>query len=289
MKLKYLGTAAYEGVPALFCQCRVCKSSAKLGGRNIRSRSQALLNDELLLDFPPDTVWHSARYQLDWEKIHTCLITHAHSDHLYPADVEMARPDYTKAHSSITFYAGEDGYEKLSRVTEQEFMKQQAVVKKLEPGERFTLEGKEQYEILPLWADHEPSVSPVIYFISCGGKRMLYAHDTGYFPEETWEALEKEAYFHLLSLDCTAGLLKGWRDGHMCLESNLEVLDRMRRLQLIDDKTIVVLNHFSHNAGQTYEEMQAEAEKYGLLVSYDGMEVETERGIGGSYINECGI
>ena len=58
MKLKYLGTAAYEGVPSLFCNCRVCRLSQKLGGRNIRSRSQALVNGELLLDFNADTVRH---------------------------------------------------------------------------------------------------------------------------------------------------------------------------------------------------------------------------------------
>ena len=84
MKIKYLGTAAYEGVPALFCNCRVCKSAKKLGGRNIRSRSRALISEELLMDFNADTVWHYHKYGFDWEKICGVLITHAHCDHLYP-------------------------------------------------------------------------------------------------------------------------------------------------------------------------------------------------------------
>ena len=58
MKLKYYGTAAAEGVPAIYCSCDTCKYSMTHGGKNIRTRSQALVNDSLLLDIPPDTLYH---------------------------------------------------------------------------------------------------------------------------------------------------------------------------------------------------------------------------------------
>ena len=48
MKLQFLGTAAAEGFPALFCQCENCKRARELGGRNIRSRSQALVDGKIL-------------------------------------------------------------------------------------------------------------------------------------------------------------------------------------------------------------------------------------------------
>ena len=83
MKIKYLGTAACEGVPAAFCRCEVCEKSRKAGGRNIRTRSQALVDDTLLLDLNADTYVHSLFYGLDLPSIHTCLITHDHEDHLY--------------------------------------------------------------------------------------------------------------------------------------------------------------------------------------------------------------
>ena len=82
MKIVYLGTAAYEGVPVPYCKCRVCRESFRLGGRALRSRSQALVDGELLLDYNADTVCHSLRYRIDWEKIGDCLITHSHSDHI---------------------------------------------------------------------------------------------------------------------------------------------------------------------------------------------------------------
>ena len=30
MKLKYLGTAAAEGIPGMFCNCRVCRNALKI-------------------------------------------------------------------------------------------------------------------------------------------------------------------------------------------------------------------------------------------------------------------
>ena len=58
MKLTYLGTAAAEGFPALFCNCPYCEEARRLGGKNIRTRSQSLINDDLLIDFPADTYHH---------------------------------------------------------------------------------------------------------------------------------------------------------------------------------------------------------------------------------------
>ena len=55
MQFQYLGTAAAEGWPAVFCRCKYCLEAQRLGGKNIRTRSQAIVNDDLLLDLPPDT------------------------------------------------------------------------------------------------------------------------------------------------------------------------------------------------------------------------------------------
>ena len=72
-----LGTAVLpEGVPSLFCNCKVCKDSRARGGKNIRSRSQALINGEVLIDFNADTVAHFLKYGYDCDKVRACLITH---------------------------------------------------------------------------------------------------------------------------------------------------------------------------------------------------------------------
>lgn len=65
MKLTYYGTAAAEGFPALYCHCDACERARKSGGKNIRTRSQALINDDLLIDFPADTYMHELIYALE--------------------------------------------------------------------------------------------------------------------------------------------------------------------------------------------------------------------------------
>ena len=50
MEFQYLGTAAAEGIPALFCGCENCERSRKIGGRAIRTRSQAIIDGTLLID-----------------------------------------------------------------------------------------------------------------------------------------------------------------------------------------------------------------------------------------------
>lgn len=274
MKIQYFGTAAVEGVPALFCNCRVCKLSRALGGRNMRSRSQALINGELLLEFNADTVWHYHKYAFDWEDVCACLITHSHSDHLYPADLENAKRAFTHEHRTVNFYAGKSGYDALNLWAAQK--DSGASVTLVEAGKPFLVRGKHAYRIMPLPANHAESSTPLIYAIECGGKRMLYAHDTGLFPDRTWELLGGEGYFDYLSLDCTGCLSpdRDWVNGHMSVGTVIKVLGRMKGMRLADEKTVVVLNHFSHNGGMTYDELSQAVKDLGFLVSYDGMEVE---------------
>ena len=48
----------------------------------------------------------------------------------------------------------------------------------------------------------------------------------------------------------------------------------MREIGLIDEKTVCVMNHFSHNGQFLHEELEALANPAGLLVSYDGMTLD---------------
>ena len=68
MKIRYLGTAAAEGWPALFCSCPICTHARIQGGKNLRTRTQAILDGELLIDFPPDTYCHALQYGLELAK-----------------------------------------------------------------------------------------------------------------------------------------------------------------------------------------------------------------------------
>ncbi len=64
MEIQYLGTAAAEGLPALFCDCETCRRARDMGGKEMRTRTQSVVDGKLLIDLPPDTYTHALNYHL---------------------------------------------------------------------------------------------------------------------------------------------------------------------------------------------------------------------------------
>ncbi len=278
MKITYYGTAAAEGVPALFCECETCKAAKRNGGKDIRTRSQALIDDGLLIDFPADTYMHMLYGGLPLTKIAHCLITHAHSDHLYIDDFSMRgrgfAPVTAEGAETLHVYGSEMVKRAMAGELYCRFSQEKRVeFHQLSAFETYKING---YAVIPLHANHDIYAAPFIYIIAKDGKTLLYGNDTGIFPDATWKYLEKSGIkFDYVSLDCTSGIAPMNYDSHMNLERNLIVRDRFYALGLADDGTIFCSNHFSHNGGHIlYDDFTAEASKHGFLMSYDGMSYE---------------
>ena len=274
MKILYMGTSAYDAIPAPFCKCRICQNAYKLGGKEVRTRNQALVDDSLLLDFNGDTISHFVRYHIDSTKINTSLITHSHTDHFCPEDIVI--PQYSSNSAKVDFYVGQDGYKKLTKriasSANPTLARENLKIHLVKPSDEFLANG---YKVLALRANHDLNTSPLNYLIEKDGKSLLYAHDTGIFFEETYKLLEGRKTLDLISLDCTGGLAKSeWIDIHMRLGTNLDVLKRLKEKGLVDEHTKVVISHFSHNGNSTHEEIEKEASKYGIITAYDGLEIE---------------
>lgn len=276
MKLQYLGTAAAEGIPGLFCQCENCKRAMKLGGKNLRTRSQALVDDTLLIDFPPDTFLHTVYHGLDITKIRTCIVTHSHSDHLYAPDLEMRKVNFAILDEPIapfTIYADEHGYDTMVHTLEESRTQRERVLPvRIDPGQEFMAQG---YRILPLRASHSPKTSPVVYVIEKDSVSFGYFHDTSLLPEESLNKLAQlRRPMKLVSLDCTEGTLPIDPKGHMNLRQCIQTRHQLLSIGAADEHTIFVLNHFSHNGENTlYDDLSPIAEEEGFVVSYDGMEL----------------
>lgn len=280
MKLHYWGTAAAEGIPALFCRCDTCLEARRRGGKNIRTRSQALVDDRLLMDFPADTYAHCLTYGFDLSGISHCLITHSHSDHLYPADFEMRRPGFYShlgelpalevyGSAGAMEYAGKEGDAHGDHVGNSVFFHA------LEP---FCRQKVGDYTVIPLPARHDASSHPFFYWIEDKqGKALLYGNDTGFFLDEVWAFLEKETlHMDFVSLDCTAGdvPVMGY-DSHMNLNDNIRVKDRLTEMGCATAATRFCCTHFSHNGEAVlFEEFSRRAAEAGFLTAYDGLTVE---------------
>ncbi len=274
MKLQYLGTAAAEGIPAIFCRCAICQEARALGGRNLRSRSQAIIDDKILIDMGPDTYFHAIRDGLDLSTIHTCLITHVHGDHLLVKQFDYHQIPYGLEldDEPLMVYGSAEAGEFLNAQENGSVTKNSEVIfKKVTPYESFEAEG---YTITPVPAAHG-SREPLLYIIQHEGKTLFYAHDTGRLHEETWEYLkEKGIRFDFVSLDCTEAIHDEDYYGHMNFKRDWVVRDRMLAEGVADDKTRFCANHFSHNGQINYDKAIDPAINGGMEISYDGMIVE---------------
>ncbi|MBR7142672.1 MAG: hypothetical protein IKD06_03950 [Clostridia bacterium] len=274
MKIKFLGTAAAEGIPALFCNCRVCRNALEKRGKEVKTRSQSIIDDKILIDFPADTYMHMLYNGLDLKTIHTCVFTHCHSDHLYERDFWCRNKGIGNEIEDVPLnvYVTHAGYEQCRKFVERNVFDGRVLLNEIHPFVPFEAEG---YRFIPLKADHDPAADPVFYIIEHGDKTLLYANDTGIFPAETWEYLAGYGRrFDMVSYDCTGMILENCRQSHMSLSSNAEVHERLCQMGLCDENTVAYVNHFSHNSRATHEELVEAADKYGFRVSYDGLEVE---------------
>ncbi|HZJ75562.1 MAG TPA: MBL fold metallo-hydrolase [Clostridia bacterium] len=275
MKITYYGTAASEGFPGLFCSCEPCEKAREKGGKNIRTRSQALIDDTLLIDFPADTYMHMLNFGLDLRKIKTLLITHSHDDHLYPRDFEYRRYGFAyfdvdvKDLTPITVYSSKKSSKSIVDIIDELELEENNgfIWKQAKAFCPFTVG---EYKITPLEADHDIRTEPLIYMIEKAGKALLYAHDTGRFKDSTWDYIEKSgARFDFVSLDCTA-IIKDYKTNHMGIAGCEAVRERLIETGAADEKTQFCLNHFSHNGLLIHDELVEVAGEKDFLVSYDG-------------------
>jgi phosphoribosyl 1,2-cyclic phosphate phosphodiesterase len=277
MELLYMGTGAAEGIPATFCTCAVCREAKKRGGRDIRTRSQALIDGKILLDFCPDTYFHylcapHLHYDFDLPAITHVFITHSHMDHFFPAELELRTEGFVHTPAPVLqLYGNERVEQKLLAVLPKP---DPALYKmnfhKIGPFEKIDAQG---FRITSLRARHDPKETCLFYAIEKAGKSILYAHDTGAFPEDTWDWLKAAGIkFDLVSLDCTMMTIKEGTN-HMGIADAVEARQDLTRIKAADKNTLFVLNHFSHNGGLNHDELCREAEKEHFLVSWDGLQV----------------
>lgn len=273
MRYQFLGTAAAEGVPGIYCDCDICENARKLGGKDIRTRSQSLVNDDLLIDFSADTYLHVLRNNLPIHKIFHCLVTHGHEDHFYPKEFMNRIEGYAhlKDDHPFNIYASKPVLDMVRESTAPAVESGVVILHELTAFESVDAGG---YRVTPLPADHPTAIEPLIYFIERDGKSVLHANDTGYFLPEVWEWLENNVrHIDFAEFDCTFGLMP-CRENHMGFDTVLEVRNRLKEMGLVDNTSVCVINHFSHNVVPAYDELRKISERENMLTSYDGMIVE---------------
>lgn len=279
MKIRFLGTAAAEGWPAVFCACESCKRAERLGGKDIRTRSQILINDDLLVDLPPDTYLHKLRDGLDLSKVSTLLVTHSHMDHFYPMELSMRGGCYAHDMQSADLEIFADAHVKQSFELEAGFEKfLDAVNGGLHWNLMLPFECKKsgRYDIYALKAQHAHPEKALFFLIKEGPRAFLQCNDTGYLYEENFEFLEKTGIkLDAIALDCTCGKIKVGKVGtHMGAEDCAEIVARMKKSGFVRGDTRFIVTHFSHNGGMSHAELSDYFAPLGVEVAFDGFELQ---------------
>jgi phosphoribosyl 1,2-cyclic phosphate phosphodiesterase len=265
-----MGTGAAEGIPATFCACPVCREAARRGGREIRTRSQALLDGKILFDFPPDSYAHYLAYRFDLPAIEHVLVTHSHMDHFFPQEFELRSAGFVREPPPLLHVYGSEKVEQvlLAALPQGDLGRHRLVFHLLRSFEKIDAGG---YAVTPLSARHDPSERCLFYLVERGDTALLYAHDTGIFPAETWDHLRAaKPRLDLVSLDCTMAAFKDGNN-HMGLPDVVLVREKLLEMGLAGESTVFVLNHFSHNGGLNHRELCEKARDLGFDTAWDGM------------------
>jgi phosphoribosyl 1,2-cyclic phosphate phosphodiesterase len=278
MKIQYLGTGAAEGVPAEFCNCETCKTARRLGGREIHTRSQIVIDGILGIDFPPDAYYHSIQYGVDLSALQNLLVTHSHMDHFYAHDFVLRGYKYAGAMTSpsLHIYGNAAVKEVFAECTRRELradIAENITVTEWQPFTEYRVGG---YTVTAFPAVHSREEQALLFLVEKDGKAYLHLYDTGTVTEETFAYLKKQGKkVNLVSLDCTLLDRDHANSGrHMGLTENTKVMERLAADGIADGATQFVITHFSHNSAPLRERLKPIEEKYNVIAAYDGMTLE---------------
>jgi phosphoribosyl 1,2-cyclic phosphate phosphodiesterase len=268
VKIQLLGTGGADGVPALYSESRVSRHARQHGGKDIRSRSSALVEDTIKIDFGPDT-WHQlTRERLDARDWTAIVFTHSDADHFSVDELQ-----YTLYPFNDYYFAGFQiyGNDQVCRRILERYPEWPFEIIRTRSFESFDHGG---VKITPIKANHLEDEDAHNFIFEAAGSRILYGTDTGVWLEPTWEFLQGMV-IDALVIECAEGFIDTPYTGHLDLNEMLGVVDRLRRMGSLTSDSNIVTTHHSHAGDATHAELEARLAPHGIVPGYDGMTIET--------------
>lgn len=288
MDITFLGTGASEAIPCPFCRCDYCNQARRLGGKDIRTRSSLSLGRQHQIDLAPDVVWQMARNNLDLFDLEHLLITHTHEDHLALYEL-MTRecatplPDrplflYMNKRAAVwvkTLFAAlrpDMNAQAMARLSELYVIRETDYFVPFQAG---------ALQITPIKANHRafgPDEYAQNYLLRLpDGRLLLYAVDTGWYGDETWEFLQEHT-LDILIMEATFG---GRTDrglhpsGHLDASSFLLMIEKMSAWGIVGEATRIFATHINHKHTLLHDALQQRfaASEYPITVAWDGLKI----------------
>lgn len=286
MKLTFLGTGAGETYPGYWCECPHCTYARKHRGKNLRTNSSMVIDEELLIDMGPSCFDNAARFGVNLSKIKTLLVTHPHEDHLYPQHLHWRNTDESLL--PLTYVEKmRHGGPRFTDIPQLNIYGNSFVMetlgKSLDDMEELKInlheirEGKEEktdgYRILPVRGNHGSQQGfSHSYIIQKDEKTLLYALDSGSYDEDQF-ALIQEYQYDAVIMEGTTGLNEQY-GGHMCLVNNIRIRERLKENKCLRENSRFLLTHLSPHWCPPHDWYESIVASEGLELAYDGLQIE---------------
>ncbi len=282
MRITFLGTSAANAFPEAFCGCRNCERARELGGKSLRRRSAALINDDLLIDLGPDIMCAAATLGRPLTGVRYCLQTHPHADHLDTSHFLSRSPEYGVVGAPrLHFYGSASTVRRVAELLERDCEPYSLLDR--EAGERLNLQIHSieachsftigRYRVTALEANHDPAAGSLLYAIEGEGRTIFYGTDTGVLPESTWRAFHTHGLrFDAAILDHTYGPEEAGGD-HLSARDVIEHAARLRDEGLLADGARILATHIAHEGNPAHPDLARFAERNGYEAAYDGLTV----------------
>ena len=268
MRVTLLGTGAAEGWPGLFCRCAACVQARVLGGKNIRTRSSALLDGVLKIDFPPDILHQVITNDLDLCSLKALLFTHAHDDHFSGAELQYLGPYFVteRLAQPLPVYGPPEVITWLQNNLNLERLP--LTLHTLRAGQMECIEG---YHVTPLLAQHDPTQTCFNYIIEDKqGATLLYATDTGWYEDATWQFLQGFVLDGIVA-ECQKGPTEDGYQGHLSLADIVRMREKLIGGGSFGPDKPFAVTHLSHLTGLMHTEWETRLAPHHILTGYDGM------------------
>lgn len=273
-----LGTSSAEGCPALFCGCDVCGRARKQGGKDIRTRCSAIVDDRLQIDFPPDILTQVVQNRLDLRCLSAILFTHGHDDHCAIAELQYRGRYFVPKpfKECLAIYGSRDV---VSAIHHRFSPDGSAPDPDRYPFRLHTMKAEttvtvSDHRVTPVLANHDPSQECFNFIIQDDtGATLLYATDTGWYQEATFEFLKRFRIDGVV-IEATNGLQEDAYAAHLSIQEVAAFRSRLIEDGILRSDAPVVTTHLSHLSGLMHDEMEALLAPHGIFAGFDGMRFE---------------